>query len=82
MDFSVFTNEDKLQEIEVKLKSILPSLCISGIRSSKREANWVSIVIKVGGNADIIATLMDDGWSKERGFNGLDGRYILLGKPV
>ena len=82
MDFSVFTNEDKLQEIEAKLKSILPSLCISGIRSSKMEANWVSIIIRVGGNKDIIATLMADGWSKERGFNGLGGRFILLGKHI
>lgn len=82
MDFSVYTNADKLQEVELNLKSIHPSLHIIGIMSYKREATSVDVMVKVGGNRDIIDKLVANGWIKTRGCRGNGYRLIVLQKDM
>ena len=82
MDFTIFTNADKLQEIEANLQSIHPSLYIGEVKSCKNEARRVVTTFKECGNMDIIDKLIENGWSKCRGFRDNGSRYIVMQKDL
>lgn len=82
MDFSNYTNVNKLQEIETELQSIHPSLHICGIVSCVGEATMVDVTVRVGGNGDIIAKLTDSGWVKCHSYRSTKGYFIVMRKEV